>query len=154
MSGARIERSRFQEIAPDVVSALARLDQATAGSGLDAGLLELVRLRTSQINGCVFCIQYHLIEARRLGVPGQKLDLAVAWEEADIFTPRERAALAWTEALTEIAGIGISDEDFEEVRDAFSEAELAHLTAAIGTINMWNRISVAFRYDPPGPTAV
>lgn len=154
MSGARIERSRFQEIAPDVVSALARLDQATAGSGLDAGLLELVRLRASQINGCVFCIQYHLIEARRLGVPGQKLDLSVAWEEADIFTPRERAALAWTEALTEIAGIGISDEDFEEVRDAFSEAELVHLTAAIGTINMWNRIAVAFRYDPPGPTAV
>lgn len=154
MSGARIERSRFQEIAPDVVSALRHLGQAALNSGLDAGLLELVKLRASQINGCVFCIQYHLIEARRLGVAGQKLDLAVAWEEADIFTPRERAALAWTEALTEIAGIGISDEDFEEVRDAFSEAELAHLTAAIGTINVWNRIAVAFRYDPPGPTPV
>lgn len=154
MSGARIERSRFQELAPDVVSALRQLGQAALIAGLDAGLLELVKLRASQINGCAFCIQYHLIEARRLGVAGQKLDLAVAWEEADIFTPRERAALAWTEALTEIAGIGISDDDFEDVRDAFSEAELAHLTAAIVTINMWNRIAVAFRYDSPGPTPV
>jgi AhpD family alkylhydroperoxidase len=153
-SNARIDRSRFAEIAPDVVKGLQALGKGATAAGLEPELIELINLRASQINGCTFCVQYHLIEARRLGVSGQKLDLLVVWPETDVFTDRERAALAWTETLTELAGMGVSDDDYEEAREAFSEREIAYLTAAVGTINVWNRIAVAFRYDPPGPSVV
>lgn len=151
----RIGRATFRRLSPDAVAALLALDQAVSASGLDPGLVELVKLRASQVNGCAFCIQHHLTIARTLRVSREKLDLLAAWPDAGVFSPRERAALAWTEALTEVT-LGISDEDYEDVREHFSEAQLAHLSVAIATINAWNRISVGFRFapEPPGPRAV
>ena len=151
----RIDRRSFRRLAGSVAEALGAIDQAALAAGLDAGLLELVKLRASQMNGCAFCIQYHLNAARAQQVAREKLDLLVAWREVDAYTERERAALAWTEVLTEIE-LGVSDEDFDEAREIFSEGQLAHLSAAIGAINAWNRIGVGFRFAPelPGPRAV
>lgn len=154
-STARIGRASFRKLAPDVVAGLLAIGEAAVASGLDPGLLELVKLRASQMNGCAFCVQHHLTAARSLRVPREKLDLLVAWQEVDHFTPRERAALAWTEALTEI-GMGIQEDDFDDVREHFSEGQLAHLSVAVATINAWNRIAAGFRFTPelPGPRAV
>lgn len=151
----RIGRDAFRRLAPDVVAALTALGETAVKAGLDPALLELVKLRASQINGCAFCVQYHLTAARALRVPREKLDLLVVWQEADLFSDRERAALGWTEALTEVT-LGISDDDYDEVRSEFSEAQLAHLTGAIALINSWNRISIGFRFapEPPDPRAV
>jgi AhpD family alkylhydroperoxidase len=150
-----LDRRSFRRLAEPVVEALAAIDNAALAAGLEAGLLELVKLRASQMNGCAFCLQYHLNAARAQQVAREKLDLLVAWREVDVYTERERAALAWTEVLTEVE-LGVSDEDFDEAREIFSEGELAHLSAAIGAINAWNRISVGFRFAPelPGPRAV
>ncbi len=151
----RIDRRRFRSLAAPVADALVAIDKAALDAGLDADLLEVVKLRVSQMNGCAFCIQYHLNAARAQQVAREKLDLLVAWREVDVYTERERAALAWAEVLTEVE-LGVSDEDFDEAREVFSENELAHLSAAIGAINAWNRISVGFRFAPelPGPRAV
>lgn len=151
----RLARAAFKRVAADAVGALLALDQAAVAAGLDPALLELVKLRASQINGCAFCLQHHLTAARALKVSREKLDLLVAWQDAAAFTERERAALAWTEALTEIT-LGVSDDDYDDVREHFSEAQLAHLSVAVATINAWNRISVGFRFapEPPGPRAV
>ncbi|WP_346767204.1 carboxymuconolactone decarboxylase family protein [Enterovirga aerilata] len=148
----RIDRRSFRRLAAPVADALAAIDSAAVAAGLEADLLELVKLRASQMNGCAFCVQYHLNVARAQQVAREKLDLLVAWREVDVYTDRERAALAWTEVLTEVE-LGVADDDFDEAREVFSENELAHLSAAIGAINAWNRISVGFRFAPelPGP---
>jgi AhpD family alkylhydroperoxidase len=124
------------------------LGQLAAKAGLDKQLLELVKLRASQLNGCAFCVQYHILQAEGLGVPADKLDLVVVWREAPQFSRRERAALAWTEALTDLGG-GISDEVYAEASTEFSEKELAYLTSAVAAINVWNRFGVAYRWTPP-----
>jgi AhpD family alkylhydroperoxidase len=151
----RLTRGAFRRLAGPVVEALIAIDEAAVAAGLSPELLELVKLRASQINGCAFCVQYHLNAARAQQVAREKLDLLVAWQEVDLYSPRERAALAWTEALTEVS-LGISDDDFDEAREEFSESELAHLSSAIGAINAWNRIAAGFRFAPelPGPRAV
>ena len=151
----RIGRAAFRKLAPEAATHLERLGEAVTSAGLDPGLIELVRIRASQVNGCAFCIQYHLTAARTLKVSREKLDLLVAWEDAPAFSDRERAALAWTEALTDV-GLGVSEDDFDDVREFFSEAELAHLSVAIAAINAWNRIAIGFRFAPeaPGPRAV
>lgn len=151
----RIARATFRRVAPEVVAALVAIDEAAKKAGLDAALLELVKIRASQMNGCAFCVQFHLASARTLQVAREKLDLLVAWQDAPVFTDRERAALAWTEALTDVA-LGVSDDDYEEAAEVFTEAQLAHLSAAIAAINSWNRIAVGFRFAPelPGPKAV
>lgn len=151
----RIGRETFTRLAPDIVAALAALDETAGKAGLDPALLELVKLRASQINGCAFCVQHHLTAARALRVPREKLDLLVIWQETDLFSDQERAALGWTEALTEVT-LGISEDDYDDVRAEFSEAQLVHLSGAIALINSWNRISIGFRFapEPPGPRAV
>ena len=151
----RLSRSTFGRLAPAAVAGLLALDEAAIEAGLDPGLLELVKLRASQMNGCAYCIQFHLTAARTKQVAREKLDLVVAWQDATAFSERERAALAWTEALTDI-GVGIADDDYDDVREQFSEAQLAHLSVAIAAVNAWNRISVGFRFAPqaPGPRAV
>lgn len=151
----RIARAAFRRLAAPVVNALTAIDQAAVAAGLDPALLELVKLRASQVNGCAFCVQYHLNAARAQQVSREKLDLLVVWREVGFYSERERAALAWTEVLTDLA-VGVDDDDFDDAREIFSEAELAHLSAAIGAINAWNRISVGFRFAPemPGPRAV
>ena len=145
----RIDRSRYDRTAPAVVAALRALGKAVDDSGLDKSLTELVELRASQINGCAFCVQYRLNVARGLGVAPVKLDLLAAWREAGVFSARERAALAWAEALTLMSGNTVSDAVYAELQEQFSEPEIAFLTAAVGAINVWNRIAGALHFAPP-----
>ena len=148
MSYARHENAQLKQAAPDIYDAIFALSQLAAKAGLDKQLLELVKIRASQINGCAFCVQYHILHAERIGVPADKINLVTVWREAPQFSRRERAALAWTEALTELRG-GVSDEVYAEAIAAFSEQELLYLTSAVSVINVWNRYGVAYRWTPP-----
>src|ERR1700687_2285220 len=135
-------------LAPDTYDIVASLGHAAAKAGIDKQLLELVKLRASQINGCAFCVQFHILQGESLGIAADKLNLLVVWREARLFSSRERAALAWTEALT-LGSEGVSDEVDAEVAAEFSEKELAYLISAIASINVWNRLGVAYRWTPP-----
>ena len=148
MSHARSEWKDFKAQAPDAYDIVAALGQAAAKAGIDRQLLELIKLRASQINGCAFCVQYHILQSEGLGIPVDKLNLVVVWREAPLFSSRERAALAWTEALTLLTQ-GVSDEVHAQARAEFSERELAYLSSAIASINVWNRLGVAYRWTPP-----
>jgi AhpD family alkylhydroperoxidase len=152
----RMGLDEFSQLAPGARAALAALTKAVDDSGLEKTLTELIKIRASQINGCAFCLQFHLNLARKVKVAQTKLDLVAVWREAGVFTAREMAALAWTEALTHMTSThmtsqGISDDVYEAVAKEFSESELASLTVAIGTINAWNRIAIAFCFAPPIP---
>lgn len=148
MSLARKEYSDFQTMAPDAYETVLALGGLAAKAGLEKPLLELIKLRASQINGCAFCVQYHILQAERLGVTADKLNLVVVWREAPQFSSRERAALAWTEALTRLTD-GVSDDVYEQARAEFSDQELTYLTSAVASINTWNRFGVAYRWTPP-----
>jgi len=148
MSHARDEYEDFKKLAPDAYEIVAALGQAAAKAGIDKQLLELIKLRASQINGCAFCVQFHILQAERLGIAVDKLNLVVVWREVPLFSERERAALAWTEALTRVTE-GVSDEVFAQASAAFSERDLAYLSSAIASINVWNRLGVAYRWTPP-----
>ncbi len=148
MSHARSEYEDFKTLAPEAYDIVLALGQAAAKAGIDRQLLELVKLRASQINGCAFCVQYHILQGESLGMPADKLNLVVVWREAPLFSSRERAALAWTEALTRVTE-GVSDEVYAQVSAEFSEKELAYLTSAIASINVWNRLGVGYRWTPP-----
>jgi AhpD family alkylhydroperoxidase len=148
MSHARKEYKDFMSLAPDAFELVRALGQVAGKAGMDKQLLELIKLRASQINGCAFCVQYHILESEKLGVPTDKLNLVVVWREAPQFTARERAALAWTEALT-LLSEGVSDEMYAEASAAFSDKELVYLTSAVASINVWNRFGAAFRWTPP-----
>ena len=148
MSHARKEYSDFKVLAPDAYESVLALGGFAAKAGLDKSLLELIKLRASQINGCAFCVQHHILQAERLGVPVDKLNLVVVWREAPQFSSRERAALAWTEALTLLTA-GVSDKVYEQARAEFSDKELTYLTSAVASINVWNRFGVAYRWTPP-----
>ena len=148
MSHARKEYVDFKNLAPNAYETLNSLGGFAAGEGIEKPLLELIKLRASQINGCAFCVQFHILQAERLGVPVDKLNLVIVWREAPLFSSRERAALAWTEALTLLTG-GVSDEIYEQACAEFSDKELTCLTSAIGSINVWNRFGVAYRWSPP-----
>jgi len=148
MSHARKEYSDFQALAPDAYEGVLALSGFAAKSGIEKPLLELIKLRASQINGCAFCVQYHILQAERLGVPVDKLNLVVVWREVPQFSARERAALAWTEALTLLTA-GVSDEVYAQTCAEFSDKELTYLTSAIASINVWNRFGVAYRWSPP-----
>lgn len=147
MSHARSEYENFKSLAPDVYDLVLALGQAAAKAGIDKHLLELVKLRASQINGCAFCVQHHIFFSERLGVSADKLNLVVVWREAPLFSARERAALAWAEALTLLPD-GVSDEVYAEARAHFSEKELTYLTSAVASINVWNRFGAAYRWTP------
>jgi AhpD family alkylhydroperoxidase len=147
MSYARKEYGDFQKLAPDAYGGALALGGFAAKAGIEKPLLELIKLRASQINGCAFCVQHHILQAEKLGVPIDKLNLVVVWREAPQFSARERAALAWTEALTLLAS-GVSDEVYEQARAEFSDQELTYLTSAVASINVWNRFGVAYRWTP------
>jgi len=147
MSHARSEYEDFKRIAPDAYDLVLALGQVAAKAGLDKQLLELVKLRASQINGCAFCVQHHVLLSERLGVPIDKLHLVAVWREAPIYSARERAALAWAEVLTLLPD-GFGDEVYAEVQREFSETELMYLTSAIASINVWNRFGAAFQWTP------
>lgn len=129
-------------------SGLAELNKAVASERLDAGLLELVTVRASQINGCAFCLTAHTKEAIKLGERVDRLSTLPAWRESDWFTEQEKAALAWTEALTLVADGGANTEAWSAARDVFSEEELVDLTWAIVSINAWNRMNIGFGMQP------
>ncbi len=148
MSHARSEYADFQSLAPDAFSAVRALSAIAAKAGLDKQLLELVKIRASQINGCAFCLQYHILQAETLGLAEDKINLVAVWREAPQFSPRERAALAWTEALTTLPN-GVSDEVFAQASREFTEKELMYLTSAVAAINTWNRFGAAYRWTPP-----
>ena len=137
------------QAAPDTLKALMALETEVQGSGLEQSLIELVKTRASQINGCAFCINMHTQDARKHGETEQRLYLLDAWRESPVYTDRERAALAWTEAVTLIAKTHAPDDVYAEVRGHFSEAETVNLTMLIATINAWNRIAISFRAIPP-----
>jgi AhpD family alkylhydroperoxidase len=125
------------------------LEAQIQGSGLEQSLIELVKTRASQINGCAYCINMHTSDARKHGETEQRLYLLNAWREAPAYSERERAALAWTEAVTLIADTHAPDDLYAEVRKHFSEAETVNLTMLIATINAWNRLAISFRAVPP-----
>jgi AhpD family alkylhydroperoxidase len=141
----------FQSEAPASYAALIALGKSAGDSGLDKKLTELVKLRTSQMNGCAFCIQHHLNLARAMKVPAEKLDLVAAWREAGTFTPREMAALGWAEHLAGMAAHHVPDEAYAALRAHFSGSEATFLTVAIANINAWNRIAGGLRFAPPVP---
>src|SRR3954471_6445049 len=147
MSHARKEYRDFMTLAPEAYEAVLALGKVAAAAGLDEELLELIKLRASQINGCAFCVQYHILQGERLGISADRLNLVVVWREAPQFSARERAALAWTEALT-LLSAGVSDEVYAQASAEFSEKELTYLTSAIASINVWNRFGVAYRWTP------
>jgi AhpD family alkylhydroperoxidase len=124
------------------------LQRAVHESGLEPSLLELVKTRASQINGCAYCLDMHTKDARAGGETEQRLYALSAWRETPFYTDRERAALAWTEAVTLISETHVPDEMYEQAREQFSEQELAYLTLAIIAINGWNRLAVSFRTVP------
>jgi AhpD family alkylhydroperoxidase len=138
----------IKKFLPGLYPAVNALSDAVEPAGLEAELIELVNLRASQINGCAYCVQYHTSNLREMGVADAKITLAVAWQEAGIFSEREQAAFAWTEAITLIAHDHVPDTAYKAARTVFSEPELVGLTAAIAAINVWNRFGVAFRYAP------
>jgi AhpD family alkylhydroperoxidase len=148
----RITYETFSREAAPVVGGLVAMSQAVEAAGLEKSLTELLTIRASQINGCAFCLQYHLNIARDAQVSRVKLDLVATWHEAqEYYTERERAALAWTEALTAKPHEGVSDALYAEVERQFPGTQLAFLTAAVANINAWNRIAIALHWAPPVP---
>lgn len=130
--------------APAIFKAMVGLESALGASGLEHSLRELVKTRASQINGCAFCLEMHTREAVAAGEDPVRLNVLPGWRESPLFSTRERAALEWTEHLTEVASRGAPDDVFARVRAEFNDADLAALTYLIGTINVWNRMSVGF----------
>jgi AhpD family alkylhydroperoxidase len=148
---SRIDQSR---VAPEAFQAMFGLEKYVRSSGLEHSLLHLIKMRASQINGCAYCLDMHWKDARAAGETEQRLYLLDAWRESPGYTDRERAALAWTEAVTHVSQTHVPDDVFEAVRAHFDEKELVALTMAIVAINGWNRLNIAFRtpagaYQPP-----
>jgi AhpD family alkylhydroperoxidase len=132
---------------PKGVAALVRLEEALRESPLEPALLELVRVRASQINGCAYCLAMHTSDARARGEHQVRLDTVAAWRETPFFTEREQAALAWCESLTDLAHAGVSDEDYARVEAVFSPQDVTALTFAVVAINCWNRLAVGLGAD-------
>ncbi len=146
MSTPRID---FYSASPAAIKAMLTLEGSATKLGLEPSLLELVKMRASQLNGCAFCLDMHSRDARKAGESERRLYVLPAWRETTLFTPREQAALAWTEALTLITEGHASDVDYAFARAEFSEAEMVNLTLAITTINAWNRFAIGFRSPLP-----
>jgi AhpD family alkylhydroperoxidase len=147
---ARIDLMRVN---PGIMQAMLGLERQVRQAGLDHKLIDLVRMRASQINGCAYCLDMHSKDARAKGETEQRLYGLDAWRETPYYSDRERAALEWTEALTLVAETRVPDDVYERVRAQFSEDELAHLSLAIVAINGWNRLNVAARTVPGGYVA-
>ena len=150
------ERLKAARVSPGAYQAMYGLSRYVKESGLELSLRELVKVRASYMNGCAYCIDMHTKDARAAGETEGRLYAVPVWRETPFFTPRERAALAWAEAVTDIARSGVPDAVYDAVRAEFSEREVVDLTMAVVEINAWNRIAIAFRaepgsYQPPAP---
>jgi AhpD family alkylhydroperoxidase len=141
-------RIDFYTASPDALKAMIALETAVSKLPLEKNLIELVKLRASQINGCAFCIDMHTADAIKGGETPRRLFAVTAWREAPFFTDRERAALAWTESMTLVSQTHVPDEDYEMATAQFSPKEMIDLTVAITTINAWNRLAIGFRKMP------
>ncbi|WP_250515228.1 carboxymuconolactone decarboxylase family protein [Caballeronia sp. INDeC2] len=141
-------RLDFYKASPAAIKALVGVEERIAKSALKKSLTELVRLRASQINGCAFCVDMHTTDARKGGETDRRLATVVVWRETPFFTDRERAALAWTEALTLVSHDHVPDSVWEAVKPHFSDEEIVDLTLLISAINSWNRFAIAFRKTP------
>ena len=143
-------RLDIQRIPAGAFKAMMGFEAYLAGCGLERGLLDLLYLRASQINGCAFCIDMHFKDLRAAGETEQRLYMLDAWREAPFYSDRERAALAWIEAVTRVTDGHVPDDDYEQAHSQFSDEELANLTLAAVAINSWNRLNIAFRTVPGG----
>lgn len=141
-------RMDYEKVAPDAIKAMLSLEAYLNKSGLDKSLIDLVRLRASQINGCAYCVDYHTQDALKNGETQRRLNAVVVWKDTPFFTERERAALAWTEAVTLLPKTHAPDDVYQEVLKQFGEKGTVDLTMAIITINSWNRLAVSFRKLP------
>ncbi|MGH9616932.1 MAG: carboxymuconolactone decarboxylase family protein [Acidobacteriaceae bacterium] len=141
-------RLDYSKVSPEALKAMLQLESFVRRSGIDPKLLELIKIRASQMNGCAYCIDMHTKDARAKGETEQRIYALNAWRETPFFTEKERAALAWTEALTNIQTGHAPDAVYRELSNNFSEAEMVNLTLAITTINSWNRIAIGFRAVP------
>ena len=147
-------RIDYKQIVPAAYRAQLGIESYVRGSGLEHSLLHLIKLRASYINGCAYCVDMHTKDLRVIGETEQRLYAVPVWRETPFFTPRERAALAWTDAVTEVGRTHVPDEVFAEVREHFTDVEIVNLTMAVIAINGWNRLAIAFRspvgsYNPP-----
>jgi AhpD family alkylhydroperoxidase len=141
-------RLNFYKSGPEAMKAMTALEQQIARSGLEKSLIELVRLRASQINGCAYCIDVHTSDARKAGESERRLSTVAVWRETPFFTDIERAALDWTESVTLVAKTRVPDDVWNRVKDHFTPAEMVDLTLLVNTINAWNRFAIAFRKLP------
>ncbi|MGH7654320.1 MAG: carboxymuconolactone decarboxylase family protein [Gemmatimonadaceae bacterium] len=141
------ERLDYKKASPGAFQAMLKMEEFVRGCGLDHALLELVKTRVSQINGCAYCLDMHSKDARAGGETEQRLYLLAAWRETTFYSARERAALAWAECVTQLAGHDVSDALYEEVRGQFDDKALVDLTMAVIAINGWNRLAVPFRAE-------
>lgn len=139
--------------APAEMKAMLDFEKTVSGSGLEYSLIELVKTRASQINGCAYCLHMHTRDARVAGETEERLHLLAAWRESSLYSSRERAALAWTETLTRVADLGAPDPVYEELHQHFSKEEIVKLSLVIGAINIWNRLAVGFRVQHPRAAA-
>src|SRR4051812_42044201 len=142
------QRLPFQKVAPDAFRAMLALEEYVRSTGLEPALLHLVKLRASYINGCAHCIDMHTKDARAEGETEQRIYAIPVWRETPFFSERERAALAWTETVTNIGQRGVPDDVYASARKEFSEEELVELTMAVIAINGWNRLAISFASEP------
>jgi AhpD family alkylhydroperoxidase len=140
-------RIDYMTVAPEAFKAILSVERYARNSGLEKSLLYLIKLRASYMNGCAYCVDMHTKEARHVGETEQRVYAIPVWRETPFFTARERAALLWTESVTDIGRSGVSDETYDEVRAQFTEIELVNLTMAIVAINAWNRMAISFRSE-------
>jgi AhpD family alkylhydroperoxidase len=150
MSANTTSRIDIRKISPKSYEPILGLERYIHSVGFEDRFLELIKLRASQINGCAYCVDMHARRLRELGEPNERLDAVAAWSEGPFFNDRERAALAWTEAVTLLSADHVPDSAFDAARAQFDETELVNLTMVVATINVWNRLAVAFRAVPEG----
>ncbi|WP_112942835.1 MULTISPECIES: carboxymuconolactone decarboxylase family protein [unclassified Rhizobium] len=142
-------RFNFAKAAPDAYKAVLALEDYVQKSDLERRFIHLIKLRASQINGCAYCVDMHVKEARHDGLSEQWINLMCVWHESPVYDERERALLGWVDAVTKVAQTGAPDADYEGLKAHFSEAEMMNITVAIGAINVWNRLAVGFRAQHP-----
>ena len=144
------QRLNYFEVDPKLMHAMFALGAPVAQSGLETSLIDLINFRVSQLNGCAYCLDMHSKDLRAAGETEQRLYLLEAWRESPFYSERERAALAWAEAVTLLTNKDVPDDVYEQARSQFNEHELAMLTLAVVAINSWNRLNIAFRTTPGG----
>ena len=143
-------RLDYYSASPKAMKAMIAMEALTSNLSIEPALLHLIKIRASQLNGCAFCTDMHSVDARRIGETDRRLYAIVVWRDSGFFSPRERAALAWTEAVTLLAQSHVPDDVYALAREQFGEGELVDLTMAISAINSWNRLAVSFRQTPGG----